>query len=89
MAGVPEELHKARATVSSQSNNLEGLAQLNVSIKDLTENVAFYDASEKGLKNEFARETEESTRIGPLFGNEYVPVLELQTKLVVKNVAIK
>lgn len=38
-----------------------------MSIEDMKENVAFYEASKEGLKDDMARTTAESTQIGMLF----------------------
>lgn len=40
------------------------IAQLKASIMDLEENVAFHDASEKGLKDELSKATAKSTGLG-------------------------
>lgn len=89
MGRADEKLHGVRATILTKSKELEEAAQLNTSVGDLKESVALFRASEKGMKDELAKKTEESTRARALLENERARVSELRPKLAVKDAVVK
>lgn len=84
MARAAARLRQARDTIAMQSKELAKIAQLKSSLKNLENNMSFYEASEEDLKNAFAATIKDSTWFSQLVDGIQARLADLRVWLSAK-----